>query len=93
MTYELPSLLQKTAFLREKQLVGNAKTHEAGLFPFSRATLWRRVNDGTFPRPIKLSERTTAWRTCEICQWMANPSAYRAENQIQSVSSLHGGAA
>jgi predicted DNA-binding transcriptional regulator AlpA len=79
MTYELPNLLQKTAFLREKQLVGNAKTHEAGLLPFSRATLWRRVKDGTFPQPVKLSERTTAWPTIEVRKWMADPVGYRAE--------------
>ena len=79
MTHELPSLLQKSAFLREKQLVGNAKQNEPGLLPFSRATLWRRVKDGTFPQPVKLSERTTAWPTQEVCKWMADPVGYRAE--------------
>lgn len=92
-TYELPNLLQNTAFLREKQLIGDAKNHAAGLLPFSRATLWRRVSDGTFPRPIKISERTTAWRTSEVCQWLANPSAYRAEDYAESKHSFPGGAA
>lgn len=79
-TYELPNLLQNTAFLREKQLVGDAKKHAAGLLPFSRATLWRRVKDGTFPQPVKLSERTTAWPTAEVRKWMADPVGYRAEH-------------
>ena len=79
-TYELPNLLQNTAFLREKQLVGDAKTQAAGLLPFSRATLWRRVKDGTFPQPVKLSERTTAWPTAEVRKWMADPVGYRAEH-------------
>lgn len=79
-TYELPNLLQNTAFLREKQLVGDAKNHAAGLLPFSRATLWRRVKDGTFPQPVKLSERTTAWPTAEVRKWMADPVGYRAEH-------------
>ncbi len=80
MTYELPNLLQQTAFLREKQLVGDAKKHAAGLLPFSRATLWRRVKDGTFPQPVKLSERTTAWPTAEVRKWMDDPVGYRAEH-------------
>ncbi|WP_084598417.1 helix-turn-helix transcriptional regulator [Paraburkholderia atlantica] len=78
MTLELPGLLEKTAFLREKQLVGDAKKQIAGLLPFSRATLWRRVKNGTFPAPIKLSERTTAWSTAEIRKWIADPTGYRA---------------
>ena len=80
MTYELPNLLQQTAFLREKQLGGDAKKRAAGLLPFSRATLWRRVKDGTFPQPVKLSERTIAWPTAEVRKWMDDPVGYRAEH-------------
>lgn len=79
MTYELPGLLQETVFLRERQLVGDAKRQVVGLLPFSRATLWRRVKDGTFPPPVKLSERTTAWSTVEVRKWMADPLGYRLE--------------
>jgi prophage regulatory protein len=70
MTFELPSLLEKTVFLREQQLVGNAKKQVTGLLPFSRASLWRRVKDGSFPQPMKLSERTTVWATSEIRKWI-----------------------
>lgn len=76
MAYELPELLEKTAFLREKQLVGDAKHQLAGLLPFSRATLWRMVKRGTFPAPLKLSERTTAWPTAEVKKWLAGPCSY-----------------
>jgi hypothetical protein len=38
--------------------------------PFSSATLWRRVKAGTFPKPVKLSERVTAWRVEDIRQWL-----------------------
>ena len=77
MTYVLPNLLEQSAFLRERQLVGNANS--IGLLPISRATLWRRVKDGTFPQPVKLSERTTAWPTVEVRKWMSNPSDYRVD--------------
>ncbi|EIN00391.1 phage transcriptional regulator [Paraburkholderia hospita] len=78
MTHELPGFLEKTAFLREKHLIGDPRNQTPGLLPFSRATLWRRVKDGTFPRPIKLSERTTAWPTAEIRKWILDPAGYRA---------------
>lgn len=37
---------------------------------FSRSTLWRRVRDGSFPSPIKLSARVTVWRQRDIDDWM-----------------------
>ncbi len=37
---------------------------------FSATTLWRRVKKGTFPQPVKLSERVTAWRAEEVRAWM-----------------------
>ncbi len=31
------------------------------VIPVSRSTWWAGVKDGRYPRPIKLSERCTAW--------------------------------
>ena len=41
---------------------------------FSQATLWRKVKDGTFPKPIKISERITAWRAEEVNYWIEHVS-------------------
>lgn len=40
------------------------------VLPFSDATLWRRVGNGTFPKPKKLSEKVTAWRVEEVRAWL-----------------------
>jgi predicted DNA-binding transcriptional regulator AlpA len=40
------------------------------LIPFSRATVWRKVKEGKFPRPVKLSEHVTAWRAEDLRAWM-----------------------
>lgn len=40
------------------------------IIPISDSTLWRRVRAGTFPAPIKLSERVTAWRAEEVRAWL-----------------------
>lgn len=64
--------LPDSALLRKRQLLG-------GLVPFSSATLWRRVADGTFPRPIKLEPRITVWRVGDIRAWLDNKSGTRPD--------------
>jgi len=39
--------------------------------PFSPATIWRKVKEGSFPKPVKLGERITAWRMDDIEAWLA----------------------
>jgi prophage regulatory protein len=63
--------LPDNAFVRESQLVRSPK-HPARPVPlqFSPSTLWRAVRAKTFPQPIKLSERVTAWRVGDVRAWM-----------------------
>jgi predicted DNA-binding transcriptional regulator AlpA len=77
MSQQVSQLLNQTAFLREKQLIGDKRLSTPGILPFSHATLWRMVAEGRFPRPLKLTERTTAWRTEEVRRWIGDPSGYR----------------
>jgi prophage regulatory protein len=42
----------------------------------SRATLYRKIQCGTFPRQIKLSTRCAGWRESAINDWMSNPMFY-----------------
>jgi prophage regulatory protein len=51
---------------------GLATTAEKdGVIPASPATIWRKVKAGTFPQPVKLGERITAWRMDDIEKWLA----------------------
>ncbi len=63
--------LPDSAFIRESQLVQSPKRpdHPAPL-PFSAPTLWRKVKAGTFPKPVKLSERVTVWNVGAVRAWM-----------------------
>lgn len=36
------------------------------VFPVSRSAFWAGVKAGKYPQPVKLSERTTAWRVEDI---------------------------
>jgi prophage regulatory protein len=53
--------------------IGGLATTEskAGFLPLSPATIWRKVKAGTFPKPVKLGERITAWRMDDIESWLA----------------------
>lgn len=63
--------LPDSALLREAQLVPSPKRpHAAPVLPFSGATLWRKVRDGSFPKPLKLSAGVTAWRVGDVRQWL-----------------------
>lgn len=62
--------LPQTGYVRQHLLVGDAKTGTPGILPFSASTLWRRVRSGSFPAPVKLSERVTAWKAEDIRQWL-----------------------
>jgi prophage regulatory protein len=60
------------AFIREAQLVQSPKhPNRPAPLPFSAPTLWRKVKAGTFPKPVKLSERVTAWKVGDIRAWAA----------------------
>lgn len=48
--------------IRQKQLLTK--------IPFSKATLWRKVRNGTFPKPFKLSEKVTVWQVSDIEEWL-----------------------
>jgi prophage regulatory protein len=41
----------------------------------SRATIYRYVNSGKLPPPVKLSSRCVAWRASAINEWLATLSA------------------
>lgn len=64
--------LPDSAFIREAQLVQSPKRPGSPApLPFSAPTLWRKVRAGTFPKPVKLSERVTAWNVGTVRAWLA----------------------
>ena len=64
--------LGDTAFIRESQLVQSPKRPGAPApLPFSAPTLWRKTRNGTFPQPVRLSERVTAWKVGDVRAWIA----------------------
>lgn len=50
--------LPATGFLRLPQILS--------YIPVSRSTWWAWVKSGKAPKPVKLSERVTAWKAVDI---------------------------
>jgi len=59
--------LPESGYVRQAQLTPH-------VIPFSAATLWRKCKTGSFPKPIKLSQRVTAWRVGEVREWLQKQS-------------------
>ena len=46
----------------------------------SRATLYRKIQAGTFPAQYKLSERCCGWRESEVNVWLHNPITFTIDD-------------
>ena len=81
---DLPRLLRKSDLIGEPTVTAEQaavnKAENKGLkrprkgrpplVPVSHATLWRWVREGRFPKPIKLSDRSTVWRSTDVVEWL-----------------------
>lgn len=67
----LSTSLPDVGFIRQAQLI-------PAIVPFSNATLWRKVKDGSFPAPVKLSPRVTAWEVGKVREWIEARAAQAA---------------
>ncbi|PXA97193.1 AlpA family transcriptional regulator [Nostoc sp. 3335mG] len=44
----------------------------------SRSTMYRKMQNGTFPSNIRISARCTGWRESAVNEWMRRPIFYEA---------------
>lgn len=42
-------------------------THRTGL---SRSSIYQKISEGKFPRPVSLGARAVGWKASEIDQWI-----------------------
>jgi prophage regulatory protein len=45
-----------------------------------RSTLYRKMQNGTFPKNIKISTRCTGWRESAVAEWLKNPMFYSIDD-------------
>jgi prophage regulatory protein len=46
----------------------------------SRATLYRKIEDGSFPAQVRLSDRCCGWRESAVNHWCKNPMLWSADS-------------
>ena len=45
----------------------------------SRSTMYRKMQDGTFPRNVQISKRCVGWPESAVAEWLRNPIFYVLE--------------
>ena len=55
----------------------NAVLDRTGL---SRSTMYRKIQQGTFPAQVRIATRCTGWRESAIKAWLHNPMFYSVED-------------
>ncbi len=49
----------------------------------SRATLYRKITEGTFPRQVPISVHGAGWHESAVNRWIADPAGYRTNDTGQ----------
>jgi prophage regulatory protein len=68
--------------MNEKILRRREVEHRTGL---SRSTLYSRIQEGTFPRPISLGTRAVGWVEREIDDWLT--ACIENRNRLLTITS------
>jgi prophage regulatory protein len=50
----------------------------------ARTTLYRRMQEGTFPKNVQISTRCVGWRESAIREWSQNPMSYSEQGGTRS---------
>lgn len=46
----------------------------------SRSTLYRKIQNGTFPRQVRINIRCAGWRESAVNAWMRNPMFFSIDD-------------
>jgi prophage regulatory protein len=53
----------------------------------SRSTMYRKMQNGTFPKNVQISTRCAGWRESAIKAWLRNPMFYHMDEQEDTKAS------
>ena len=61
-----------SGFVRIDQIIGNPEKGFVPVIPVKKATWWKGVKEGVFPRPLKILPQVTVWRAEDILAYIAS---------------------
>lgn len=75
--------IPKRGFLRLPQILGDPKADPPipAIIPVSKSTWWNGIRQGIFPKPRKLTQRTSAWLRSDIDALCDQLAAQQKEEQ------------
>ena len=60
---------------RIAEIIGDRKRKIKGVLPMGRTSWYKGIKEGIYPAPVKLSERSVAWKSEDIEALLARISA------------------
>jgi len=60
--------LPETGFLRLPQIIGDHKTNTPAIIPVCKTTWYNGIKEGRYPKSVKISKSSVAWRVDHIRQ-------------------------
>jgi prophage regulatory protein len=78
--------INSVRFYKIHEVIGSPKLGIQGIIPMSRTAWYAGIKDGRYPAPIKLSERSSAWRSTDIDELVERLSSgnWQTVNQLVS---------
>lgn len=70
-------------FYRLRDVIGDRSKGIPGLIPISKASWYSGIADGRFPKPVKLSEKSSAWRSDDIDALIERLNDGRWDKQVE----------
>ena len=40
------------------------------IIPLAKSTIYQKISEGTFPKPVKLGARSVAWLESDLVKWL-----------------------
>jgi prophage regulatory protein len=44
-----------------------------------RASIYRNIKNGTFPKPVRIGPRAVGWQASRIARWIEDPPGYQED--------------
>ena len=79
--------IPQIGFARLSSIIGNPKAEPPihAIIPVSKSSWWEGIKKGIYPKPIKLSERTTAWRWEDIHELIARLNSDKSSSDKEGL--------
>jgi prophage regulatory protein len=49
----------------------------------TRSTLYRKIQFGTFPKPVRIAARCAGWRESAVKEWLKDPMFFSVEEEAE----------